>query len=226
MEKIKLEAKKREERGRKTNKGRKQGLVPAIVYGKVIKSQSLWINDLDFQRLLKKSGKSVIIELSIEGKDSRNVIIHEIQKNPVSEKHIHVDFYQVRMDEKIEAEIILEYISEAPAVKELGGVLVKNMDKLEVECLPADLPSHIDVDISLLKTFDDHIAVKDIPIPSKVKVLADPETVIALVTPPRSEEELSQLSEKVEEDVTKVEGVVKVEPSAEEEKSEGKKENK
>ena len=223
MEKIKLESKTRTEKGRKTNKGRRTGLVPAVVYGKGISPQSLWINGLGLSRLLKKSGESVIIDLLVDGKNGRNVLINEIQRDPVSGNFQHVDFYQVKMDEKIEAGVPLEFIGESEAVKALGGILVKNLDEVEVECLPADLPSRIDVDISMIKTFDDHIFAKDLKISEKVQIKIDPETVVALVAPPRSEEELAGLSEKVEEDVTKVEGVVKESPA---ESGEGKEESK
>ncbi|OGI35361.1 MAG: hypothetical protein A2271_04950 [Candidatus Moranbacteria bacterium RIFOXYA12_FULL_35_19] len=220
MDKVKLSAKIREVFGKKTKKGKKEGLVPAVVYGKKIESKSLWIKALDFSRLLKKAGESTIIELDIDEKDKRNVIIYEIQKDPVTGKFIHADFFQVRMDEEIEKAVELNYIGEAPAVKELYGVLVKSLDEITVKCLPADLPSEITVDISSLKTFEDHICIKDLEISPKIKIELDPETVVALVSPPRSDEELEQLSEKVEEDVTKVEGIIKEEktPEGEEEK--------
>jgi large subunit ribosomal protein L25 len=215
MEKITLKAQVRNELGNKTNQGRKKGLVPSVVYGKGIDSQCLWVNALELGKLLNKSGESVIIDLKIQGQNDRNVLIHEIQKDPVRDDFLHVDFYQVNMAEKIETEVELVFIGESPVVKETGGVLVKNVDKVRIKCLPGDLPSHIDVDISLIKTFDDHILAKDIKISEKVEMEIDPETVIALVVPPRSEEELSELEQKVEEDVTKVEGVVKEEPAAE-----------
>ena len=113
------------------------------------------------------------------------------------------------MKEEIETEVELEYVGESLAVKALGGILVKSLDSLEVKCLPADLPSSILVDISALKTFDDHICVKDLKIPAGVEVGIEPDTVVALVAPPRSENELSELEQKVEGDVNKVEGVVK-----------------
>lgn len=216
MEKIKLEVKSRSEIGRKTNKGRKLGMIPAVVYGKGISSENLWVNNLSLEKLLKKSGESIIIDLNIEGKDDRNVIIHEIQKNPVTGKYTHIDFFQVNMSEKIETEVELVFVGESPAVKELGGVLVKSIDKLHLKCLPADLPSHIDIDISAIKSFDDHIAVKDIKISDKVELLLDLESVVASVAAPRTEEELNKLEEKVEGDVTKVEGVVKSEKIEEE----------
>ena len=209
MDKVKLAAKIRDIFGRKTKTGRKEGLVPAVVYGRKIAPKSLWFKAIDFTRLLKKAGENTMIELSIDEKDKRNVIIYEIQRDPVTGGFRHVDFFQVRMDEEIEKDVELVYVGEAPAVKELGGVLVKNMDEISIKCLPADLPSEIKVDISGLKTFDDHVCIKDLNISDKVKIEIDPETVVALVAPPRSEEELEGLSGAVDADVTKVEGVIK-----------------
>jgi large subunit ribosomal protein L25 len=120
------------------------------------------------------------------------------------------------MDEKLETEIPLEFIGESKAIKELGGMLVKTTDKVLVSCLPADLPKHFEVDIAALQTFDDHIKVGDLTVSAKVQVLTDPEVVIALVERPRTDEEIAKLNEKVEEDVTKVQGVVKETPVAEE----------
>jgi large subunit ribosomal protein L25 len=226
MDIVKLNGKIRDIFGRKTKKGRKEGMIPAVVYGHGIKSESLWVKALDFEKLLKKSGESTMIDLDIDGQKGRNVIIYELQKDPVSGKFIHIDFFQVRMDEEIETEVELEYIGESPVVKEAGGILVKNMGEIEVKCLPADLPSKIEVDISTLKSFDDRICLKDLKISSKVKFDIDPETVVALVAPPRSEEEIAGLSEKTEEDVTKVEGVVKEAPAEEKKEEKKKEENK
>jgi large subunit ribosomal protein L25 len=213
MERILLEASIRDVLGRKTNKGRRDGLIPAVVYGRGIESKNIWVSALDFKRLVKKSGESTIIDLKIDKKDDRNVLIYDTQKDPVKDNYIHIDFFQVKMDEEIETEVELEYVGESLAVKMAGGVLVKSLDMIEVRCLPASLPSSIKVDISALKTFEDHICIKDLKISKQVKVMADLETVVALVAPPRSEDELSQLEEKVDVDVTKVDGVIKaVEP--------------
>lgn len=212
MEKTSLKANPRDVLGRKTNQGRRQGLIPAVVYGRGVESANLWVNALDFSRFIKKSGESTMFSLEIDGKNDRNVIIYDIQRDPVTDKVIHIDFFQVRMDEKIETEVELEYIGQSPAVVELGGILVKNLDEIEVKCFPADLPSKIEVDISILKTFEDYIYVKDLKISNRVEIGLEPETVVALVSQPRTEEELAGLSGKVEEDVSKVEGVVKEAP--------------
>lgn len=209
MDKVKLIAKTRNVFGHKTNQERNKGSIPAVLYGRKTKSKNLWINAFDFSKLLKKSGESTIIELELDKKEKHNVLIYDTQKNPVTDDFIHIDFFQVQMDEEIETKVELVFVGEAPAVKELGGVLVKNIDEITVKCLPADLPGKISIDISVLKTFEDHITIKNLKISDKIKIDIDPETVVALVAPPRTEEELESLSEKVEEDVSQVEGVEK-----------------
>lgn len=209
MDKVELSAKTRVERGRRINKGRKEGLVPAVLYGKGIGSASLWVSAIEVKRFLKKSGESTILELSIDEKDKRNVLICDIQKDPVKGSYRHLDFLQINMKEEIETEVELIFVGEAEAVKALGGVLVKSINKVMVKCLPANLPSHIDVDISVLKTFEDHITIKDLNVSRDVEIDLEPEVIVALVTPPRTEDELSGLDTKVEADVTKVDGVVK-----------------
>lgn len=201
------------------NAFRERNIIPAVIYGHKINSQNLWVDYLNFKKVFGEAGENTVIELDIEKEGKRNALIHEVQADPVTDKITHIDFFQIRMDEKIEAEIPLEFIGESPAVKEAGGILIKNLDEIMVSCLPADLPAKIEVDISKILTFDDHIKIKDLDISNKVKVLADEETVVALVSPPRSEEEIAALEEKVEEDVTKVEGVVKEEPAAQPEES-------
>ncbi len=222
MTKINLKSKMREEVGKKLDSFRKQGLIPAVMYGHKVKPESLWVDYLDFEKAYAKSGESTVIELDIDGKKS-NVLIHDLQIDPITDKFSHIDFFQVRMDEEIETEVPIEFVGESPAVKEQGGMLVKNMDAIAIKCLPGNLPQELKLDISKIKKFEDHLKVSDLEIPEKVEILIDSETVIALVEAPRSEEELAQLDEKVEEDVTKVEGVVKETP-AEGEKAEEKKE--
>lgn len=222
MTKINLKSKIREVVGKNLNRYRKEGLVPAVIYGHKSKPESLWVNLLDFSKIYEKAGENTIIELDIEGGRKVNALINDTQAEPLSGRFLHIDFFQVRMDEKVEADIPLEFVGEAPAVKELGGVLLKNMDAVPVSCLPGDLPAKIEIDISVLKTFDDHVKIKDLKISDKVKILLEDEAIITGVMPPRTEEELSKLNEKVEEDVTKVEGVVKETPAAEGQPEEGK----
>ena len=198
------------------------GAIPGILYGRGIENVPLWFSRREFNQIHEEAGESTIFKLGLERGDERNVLIKEIQRDILNGKPIHVDFYQVRMDQEIEATVELEFVGESPAVKELGGVLVKNIDEIEVKCLPGDLPPKIEVDISSMKTFNDYIYVRDLPISDKVEISVGPETVVVMVLPPRSEEELAELETEVKEDVTEVEGVVKEEKPASDESTAGK----
>jgi large subunit ribosomal protein L25 len=212
MTEITLKSKIREVVGKKVKKYRKEGLIPAVLYGHKIKSQNLWIDFLAFEKVYKQAGENTIIELDTEDGKKINALIQEVQVDPVKGNFSHIDFFQIKMDEKIEAEIPLTFIGESPAVKEMAGILIKSMDEILVSCLPGDLPKEFVVDISKLKTFEDHIKISDLDISEKVKVLVEIGTIVASVAPPRSEEELTGLDEKVEEDVSKVEGVAEKAP--------------
>lgn len=197
-------------------RSRKEGKIPAILYGHDTKPQMLWINTIAFTKTYAAAGGSSIINLIPENGKGSNVIVQEIEHDPMTNRVSHIDFYQVRMDEELETHVPLEFINESLAVRELGGILVKTLEEILISCLPKDLPHSISVDLSVLKDFETHIQVKDLKVPAGVKILAEEETTIALVEAPRTEAEMAALDEKVEADVTKVEGVVKEEaPAAE-----------
>jgi large subunit ribosomal protein L25 len=197
---------------------RREGILPGVLYGKGIVSTPLSLPFDVFERLYKDTGETTIINLQIEGeKEPRPVLVKDTQFDPVEDRHIHVDFYQIKADEELKATVPLRFINEAPAVKEYGGILITNKDEVEVECLPKDLPHDIEVDLSPLVAIDDAITVKDLHIPAGVKILAEPDESIVVVTPPAAEE--------VEEVKTEAEAVAEVEaiaekPAAEEEKPE------
>lgn len=201
---------------------RRAGKIPAVLYGHNIKNETMLLERISFEKVYAEAGTSNLVNLAIDKLTPRRVLISDIQYDPVTDLPIHVDFYQVRMDEEIEAEVEVEYTGISPAVKEEGGVLVKNFDKIKVKCLPGDLPSEITIDVSALKTFDDAIKVADLKLSDKVEILHDKSVVLTTVTPPRSEEELKQLEEEVTEDVEAVEGVKKEEPIEGAEGEEGK----
>lgn len=212
---LEIKATPREELGRKVNKLRKAGFIPAVIYGHGIKSQPLFVPAKEFIKTYHEAGESTLIALEIEGK-KRNALIHDISHNPLTDEIIHIDFYEVRMDEKIKAKVPLVFVGEAPAVKNEGGVLVKNIQEIEVEALPQDLVRQIEFNISKLATFEDHVFIKDLPISGSIKVLSDSEEIVASVMPPRSEEELAALEEKVEEKVEEVRVVGEEEKKIEE----------
>ena len=224
---LTLPVKIRQLKGRKNNRLRKNDILPAILYGKKIISIPLEVDLKSFEKMYKQAEESSLINLKIENiEDGKKflsseksiakehlVLIHDVQQDSVTEKFIHIDFYQPRLTEKTEAKIILIFEEEAPAVKELGGILVKNIHELVVKALPQDLPKEIKVNVSCLKTFEDVILVKDLEINKKVEILKDPEEVIASVFPSQKVEE--ELEKPIEEKIEEVEKVEKKEKEEE-----------
>ncbi len=203
---LTLPVKIRQTFGKETKTLRNKGLLPAIVYGPKIKSLPLELDYKIFEKVYKEAGESSLISLEIENQGEKpSVLIHEIQKDPLSDKIIHVDFYQVPVDKEVEAKVSLIFEGETKAIKELGGTLIKNISELEVKALPQNLPKEIKVGISQLKTFEDNILIKDLKIPKGVKILRDPEEIVANVVPPEKvEEELEKPITEAVEEVEKV----------------------
>jgi large subunit ribosomal protein L25 len=228
---LELLAKLRSVKGRKNKQIRQQGFIPAILYGHKVKNLPLLVEAHAFAKLYQKAGESTLIRLKIDdgqSKKERVVLIHEVAKDPVSDQIIHIDFNQVRMDEVITVEVPLVFVGQSEAVKAYGGVLIKNLQSVEIEALPQDLIHEIEVDISQLKTLDDNIYIKDLKVPEKVKLIAEPEEVVASVVPPRTQAELEELEEAPAEAVeeVEVEEKAKVKEEAEEKAEEKPKEKK
>jgi len=222
-----LSVKIREDKKIKPKTLRQKEILPAVLYGPGIKNLNLEVNLKDFEKVLKEAGESSLINLSIEGKKQKFlVLIHDIQSDPVSGKPSHADFYQPKLEEEIEAHVPLVFEGEAPAVKDFGGTLVKKISEIEVKALPQHLPKEIRVDISNLKTFNDHILVKDLKLPEGVKISRKPEEIIVSVAQPEKvEEELEKPIEEKVEEVEKIEEkkgkeeIEETEETKEEEKS-------
>ena len=210
MEKIELHAKARGKELIKKLRG--SGKIPAIVYGHGLKTEHLEVAYPEFEKVFRKAGESTLINLAVEGAKARNVIIQDVQKHYLNGKYIHVDFYEVSMTEKMKARVPLEFIGVSKAVKENGGVLVQVLNEIEVECLPADLPHSIEVDISGLNDFNAAVHIRDLKVSDKVKLHAEADEVVAKVSPPRDVE--AELAAPVVEDVSKVEGAAEVKPEA------------
>ncbi len=204
MNNLALKAQKRELMGKKVRSLREKKLIPAVVYGHGFGNQNLAVDYLPFEKVYRQGGESSLIDLIIDDQKPVKTLIQEVQTDPLTGRFIHVDFRQVKMTEKITAEILLKFINESKAVKELGGVLVKSLDKIKVRSLPQDLVHEIEVDISPLNTFEDVIYVRDLKIPSGLELLENLGEPVATVTPPRSEEELKALEEKVVEKIEEV----------------------
>ncbi len=154
-----------------------------------------------------------MIELMIDASDPVNVLIHEVQTNHLG-RPLHVDFYQVKMDEAIRTEVPLKLVGEAPGVFNLGGSLVQALEEVEVEALPANLPSSIEVDVSSLEELESSLSVVDIVVPEKVTILSDEHEMVCKVEAPRSEEEMAELDAEMGEEV-KPEDVEEAEEASE-----------
>ena len=209
--------------GKKVKSLRQQGLIPAELYGHGFENLHLDVPAKEFSRTFKEAGESAIIKLKVkneEGKEEEiNVLIHDFQKNPLTDEISHIDFYRVRMDEKIKTSIPLEFVGVSPAVEEKNGILVKAMQLIEIEALPGDLPHHLEVDIGLLSDIGTSIRVKNLKAGEGVKILVGLETVVATIIE-AAKEEIEEKPIAVEE--VKVEG----EEKKEEEKKEKENENK
>lgn len=189
---LELKAKVRTEFGKKSKDLIKSGFLPAVVYGEEVKSQSISVPYKEFEKVFRDAGESTLVKLDVDGR-LYNVLIYDIQNDPIKGNPIHADFYAVRMDKEIKTRVPIEFFGESPAVKNEGAVLVKVMQEIEIEALPQDLPHELKADISGLAAFESKLFVKDLSIPEGVKVLANPDEVIAIAETPRSESEMEDL---------------------------------
>lgn len=227
QDKQKLKVEKRKILGRKVKKLRSKGVLPGNIYGKKIKSQAVKVGKSDFEGVYSKAGETGVVEFLVEGeKGERNVIISDVHKDPVTGEYLHADFKQVVLTEKMEANVPIEFVGEAVAVKENKGVLLTLIDEVEVEALPTDLPESIKVDVSTLEELDQEIKVKDLKAGEKIKILTDSGLVVCKIGPFEKEEVVEKPKEEaVEEEEVKEEEKKEGEEKREEgeEKREGEK---
>ena len=221
QQKIELGAQARTVLGHKVKRLRRSGFVPAVLYGKGLDAVSLQVPYRDFERVLKQAGESSLVYLTVDGGPEVPTIIHDVTRDALKDTFVHADFYKVRLDQKIKAKVAVAFHGESPAVKEQAGIFVRNINELEVEAFPQDLPPEIAVDISSLKNFGDQVLVKDLKLPVGVELTASPDDIIATVQEPISEEELAAELAEPTTDVSAVEEVEK-EKKEEEVPEEGK----
>lgn len=197
----------------------RSNLIPLEYYGRGVGNKSLQVDYQTFRKLFRVAGSNTVIELNVDGKEKINVLVHEIQQDPVTDTITHVDFINVKMDQELHTKIPLEFTGDAPAVRELAGILTHHLNEVEVKCLPKYLVHNIAVSIAPLIDFSVFVRVKDLIVPDGITILNNPEEIVANVVPPRLEEEPIVAAEG--EAVTTEEGEVKEEGAEGEEKSEG-----
>ncbi len=199
-----LTATNRTATGRRAKHVMDEGLIPAVIYGHNLDSHNIQLNASDFRKILREAGGSSLVDLTLDQATPVKVLIKAVQVHPISMKPVHVDLYQIRMDEELEVEVPIKLIGESKAVKEMAGTLVQSMDTVEVKCLPADLPHEIIVDIAKLATFEDSITIADLNLPKGVVALDEATATVATVAAPLTEEQLKKLEEGEARDVSSI----------------------
>src|SRR3990167_9826108 len=190
METVALSARSREITGKKVKNIRAKGDIPGVVYGHGLDSTPITVEKVALKKAYAKAGSGTLVDLTIGDKKPIKVLFHEPQLHYLSGEPVHFDLYAVKMDEEIETTIPIVFVGISPAVDELEGNFIANRDELTIRCLPGNRIPNVEVDISILKTFDDSIKVGDIKVPETVQIQDEMEETVALVSAPRSEEEL------------------------------------
>jgi large subunit ribosomal protein L25 len=215
MDSLQLKATAREVLGKKVKWVRKSGFTPINVYGNGLESLSLQVQSQPLTKLIKSVGTSRLLTLQVEGeKGPRNVIIKEVQRHMGMGDLLHVSFYQVKMTEKIKVQVRLHLIGESPAVKAKEGELILNLRQLDVECLPADIPDKIDVDLSALLHEGDSINVRDLVLGDKITTSTNLSELVVKVEAIKVEEEEKPIVEAVAEAAPVAEGAAAPEAPA------------
>jgi large subunit ribosomal protein L25 len=183
MDKIVLQADNREIIGKKVRFLRRQGIVPVHVFGHGIQSMALQCKTDQVRQVLAEAGKTRLVELKIgRARKNRNVVVRGIQRNTRTGELLHVDLYQVRMEEEIKVSVPIVLVGEAPALRSKSNMMVQELDSLSIECLPDRIPTSIEVDLGVLEQAEQSIHVKDVVLGEEVTVLDDPEHIVAKIS--------------------------------------------
>lgn len=201
MEKVVLKATKRTVTGKQVQQLRRQGLLPGVVYGHNMEPTPIALDAHDAGLVLPKLTSSSIVTIDLEGKQIA-ALVREKQKNFIKNFFTHIDFQAVSLTETIRTYVSLHFFGTAPAIKEFQAAIVTNMDEIEVEALPNDLPERIEVDLSKLAAIGDAIHVKDLPIPANVEVLSDGDEVVVVATGTKEETEETEIVEGIEPELS------------------------
>ncbi len=181
MEKVVLNATKRDVTGKQVNALRREGKLPAVIYGRHLEPISIALEAHGAGLALAKVTASSLVTVNVDGAEYP-ALVRERQRDYIKGTLSHVDFLAVDMNEKIRTSVGLAFVGVSPAVKDYNGILVHNLERLEVECFPGDLPERIEVDITVLKQIGDLVRVRELTVSDKIRILGDPEETIAVVT--------------------------------------------
>jgi large subunit ribosomal protein L25 len=209
--------------GKKVKALRRAGVTPANIYGHNVDSVAIQVPTEDLKHVIKTAGRNEIVYLRLDGDEPRPTFVRDIQHHPVADRILHVDFFQISLKEKVRMDVPIHLLGVPPAVDTYGGILVHGLDHISVEALPTDVPSAIEIDVSVLAEIDQAVHVSDLVIPEDVTLLTDPEQVVAKVSPPAveiveevEEEEAAEGEEGEEAAEAPAEGAAEEEEKAEE----------
>ena len=185
-DRVTLSATNRTVLGKKVRRLRREGVLPANVYGRGVDSTAIQLDGRDFRRAIRQAGIRSMFELAIEGEpESRHVLVRGLDREGGTGDPIHVDFYQVDLNNPIQTTIAIRLIGVAPAVTDLGGTLLQNLETVAIRCLPLDIPEAIELDVSSLESFELSLNVGDLNVPAGVEVLVASDIGVATVDAPR-----------------------------------------
>jgi large subunit ribosomal protein L25 len=187
MEEVILKANRRNVIGKQVSAIRRAGQLPAVIYGHYIDPISIELDLHDASKSLTGLAPSALVTVDVEGTPHK-ALVREKQRNKITGILLHVDFLAISMKEKLRSQVYIEIVGLSPAIKDFNGVLVTGKNEVEVECLPQDLPERIVVDSSILQKIGDGVYIRDLRIPEGVKILDDPDTMVALITAQAAEE--------------------------------------
>jgi len=181
MEQIPLKAQKRTVLGRKVKSLRREGQIPAHVFGHKIKTEHVQVNMDEFAKVFEKAGETGIIDLAVDNQ-KKPVLVKNVQVHPATDALLHIDFYQVNLSEKVKVDVPLEIVGEAPAAEKKLGLLLTPVSELEIEALPTDIPEKIEVDVTNLDEVGKEIKIKDLKVDrAKIEIHADEGLVVAQI---------------------------------------------
>ncbi|KKT38908.1 MAG: 50S ribosomal protein L25 [Candidatus Collierbacteria bacterium GW2011_GWF2_44_15] len=207
MTKYNLEAQKRELFGKKLKKLRRQGILPANLFGKTTDSTAIQLKLRDFERVYKEAGETSVVYVKVEGEEKdRPVLISNLHFDPITDLKLHVDLHQVNLKEKVTANVPVEIVGEAELIKTGEAVLNQSINEIEVEALPTDIPDSITFDISGFKEIGDHLNVSDAKVPSAVEITTDLDLVVVSLSEPQKEEVIAPPVVEGEEGAQTTEG--------------------
>jgi large subunit ribosomal protein L25 len=216
-----VSAEPREVVGKKVSNLRREGVLPAVVYGAQKESQNIQLDAREFDVLMRHAARNTLVDLKIGKAKATPVLLHHIHEHPVKRNPMHIDFLVVSMTEAITVDVPVNYMGDSSAADKLGGTLLHLRENVSISALPTELPSAIDLDVTPLDSFEAVLHVRDLVVPEGVTILTDPEEPLARVQPPRVEEEVfpEAEGEELEEGAVAAEGEEVAAAAAEETES-------